>query len=138
MGPESWGSNWLCGLERVTPPLLWTQDSFTPYGLAPQHAGEWWSRMPPAYLVALHVAGVGEVDDGGKVVYMGAAEATPEEVVCQQGADVGLAGACPAMQGEDQWLGRGWVLHKDLQCLHHQCPGQVLAGQVLGQVTLQT
>lgn len=94
--------------------------------------------MPPAYLVTLHVAVVGEVDDGGKVVNMGAAEATPEEVVRQQGADIGLASACPAMQGEDQWLGGGWVLHEGLQCLHHQCPGQVLASQVLGQVTLQT
>lgn len=94
--------------------------------------------MPPAYLVALQVAGVREVDDGGEVVYVGAVEATPEEVVSQQGADIGLAGACPAMQGEDQWLGRCWVLHEGLQCLHYQCLGQVLAGQVLGQVTLQT
>lgn len=94
--------------------------------------------MPPAYLVALHVAWVGEVDDGGKVVYMRAAEATPEEVACQQGADVGLASACPAMQGEDQWLAGGWVLHKGLHCLHHQSLGQVLASKVLGQVTLQT
>lgn len=94
--------------------------------------------MPPAYLVALHVAGVGEVDDGGKVVYMRAAETTPEKVARQQGADIGLASACPAMQGEDQWLGGGWVLHEGLQCLHHQRLGQVLAGKVLGQVTLQT
>lgn len=84
------------------------------------------------------MAGVGEVDDGGKVMHMGAAEATPEEVVCQQGADIGLAGARPAMQREDQRLGGGWVLHESLQCLHHQRPGQVLARQVLGQVTLQT
>ena len=94
--------------------------------------------MQPAYLVALQVAGMGEVEDGGEVVHIGAAEATPEEVVCQQGADIGLASACPAMQGEDQWLSGGWVLHEGLQCLHHQRPGQVLACQVLGQVTLQT
>lgn len=94
--------------------------------------------MQPAYLVALHVAGMGEVDDGGKVVHMGAAEATAEEVVSQEGADVGLASARPAVQGEDQRLGRGRVLHEGFQCLHHQRPGQVLARQVLGQVTLQT
>lgn len=94
--------------------------------------------MLPAYLVALHVAGVGEVEDGGKVVHVGAAEATPEEVVGQQGADIGLAGACPAVQGEDQRLCGGRVLHEGLQRLHHQRLGQVLARQVLGQVTLQT
>lgn len=94
--------------------------------------------MQQAYLVVLHVAGVGEVDDRGKVVHMGAAEATPEEILCQQGADIGLASACPAMQGEDQRLGGCWVLHEGLQCLHHQCSGQVLSRQVLGQVTLQT
>lgn len=94
--------------------------------------------MQPAYLVALHVAGMGEVDDGGKVVHMGASEATPEEVVGQQGADIGLASSCPAMEGEDQRLNGGRVLHESLQCLHNQRPGQVLACQVLGQVTLQT
>lgn len=94
--------------------------------------------MQPAYLVALHVAGMGEVDDRGKVVHMGAAEATPEEVVRQQGADIGLASACPAMQREDQRFGGGWVPHESLQGLHHQRAGQVLARQVLGQVTLQT
>lgn len=94
--------------------------------------------MQPAYLVALHAAGMGEVDDGGVVVHMRAAEATPEEVVSQEGADIGLASACPAVQGEDQRLGRGWVLHESFQCFHHQRPGQVLARQVLGQVAFQT
>lgn len=94
--------------------------------------------MQPAYLIALHVAGMGEVDDRGKVVHMGAAEATPEEVVGQQGTDIGLARACPAVQGEGQRFSGGRVLHEGLQRLHHQRLGQVLACQVLGQVTLQT
>lgn len=84
------------------------------------------------------MAGVGEVDDWGKVMHVGATEAIPEEVVRQQGADIGLASAGPAMQREDQRLGGGWILQESLQCLHHQRPGQVLARQVLGQVTLQT
>jgi hypothetical protein len=73
----------------------------------------------PAYLVAFNVTGVWKVDDGRKVVHMGATEATLKEVVCQQGADVGLASTSPAVQGEDQRLGGGWVLHKGLQRLHH-------------------
>ena len=36
-----------------------------------------------------------------------AAEATRKKAVRQQGADTGLASVCPALQGEDQWLGRG-------------------------------
>lgn len=72
------------------------------------------------------------------MVHAGAAEAALEEVVRQQGADIGFAGAGPAVQGEDQRLGGGWVPHKGLQRLHHQRLGQMLAGQVLSQVTLQT
>lgn len=91
-----------------------------------------------AYLVLLEVARVGEVDDGREVVHVGAAEAAPKEVVHQQGAEVGLAGARPAVQGQHQGLGGGGVPHEDLERLQHQRLGQVLAGQVLGQVTFQS
>lgn len=62
---------------------------------SPYSAGRGGPGPPPAYLVALHVAGVGEVDDWAGI---GATEAIPEEVLCQQGADIGLASAGPAMQ----------------------------------------
>lgn len=96
------------------------------------------TQTHPPYLVLLGVAGMWEVDDGGEVVHVRAAEAALEEVLCQQGADVGLAGACPAMQGKDQWFAGSRVLDKGLQCLPHHGLGQMLASQMLGQVTLQT
>lgn len=55
------------------------------------------------------------MDDGGEVVHVRAAEAALEEILCQEGANVGLPGARPAVQGKDQWLAGGWVLHKGLQ-----------------------
>lgn len=81
---------------------------------------------------------MGEVDARGEEVHVGALQAPPEEVACQQGTDHGLAGARVAMQGEDQRLGRRRVLHEGPKRLPNQRPDQGLAGQVLGQVTLQT
>lgn len=56
-----------------------------------------------------------EVNDRGEVVDMRAAKAAPEEILRQEGANVGLPGACPAVQGKNQWLAGGWVLYKGLQ-----------------------
>lgn len=90
------GSNWLCGLEP-------SQDS------------EKGSQTRPPYLVLLNVAGMWEMDGRGEVVHVRAAKAALEEILCQQGADVGLPSACPAMQGKDQWFAGGQLLYKGLQ-----------------------
>lgn len=74
-----------------------------------------WIRTRPPYLVLLGVAGVREVDDGGEVMYVPAAQAAPEETLRQQGAHVGLPGARPAVQGQDQWFAGGRVPYKGLQ-----------------------
>lgn len=73
------------------------------------------TRTHLAYLVLLSAAGMWEMDDRGEVMDVRAAKAIPEEMLCQQGANVGLPGACPAVQGKDQRLAGGWVLYKGLQ-----------------------
>lgn len=58
----------------------------------------------------------------------------PGRVLCQQGADIGLASAVShAERGPAAWWGLD--LQESLQRLHRKRPGQVLARQVLGRVT---
>lgn len=75
---------------------------------------------------------MGKVNQRREAMDVAAPEARPEEALGQQGAQEGLAGARRAVEGEDQGLGGLGILHKLLQALDDQLPGQRLPHQAQG------